>query len=82
MMINGVHITVFVRVKKGVTPYGGRRVEVMGVHENAAQNWVLGVHVPGRAVEARYRRDELENLDGSPLESASEIRLTRPWLRL
>lgn len=75
MIINGLSIPVFLRIRKGVTPYGGRRVELMRVRHD---DFVL-VSIPSRDAPATYHRDEVEALDGSPLQTVAEISAARPW---
>jgi hypothetical protein len=75
MIINGLSIPVFLRIRKGITPYGGRRVELSHVRPDES----VVVSVPGREAPAIYHRDEVEGLNGRPLQTIAEISAARPW---
>jgi len=72
MIINGLSIPVFVRIRRDVSPYGGRRVEVTRIDGD-----VLHVDIRGRDVPALYRRSEVTTLDGGDLLTVAEVSAER-----
>ena len=45
-----------VRIKKGVKPYGGKRVPLIDQYDNKVIVWI-------EPTERTYRRDEVEDID-------------------
>ena len=77
MIINGLSIPVFVRIRRDVSPHGGRRVEVTRIDGD-----MLQVDIRGRDAPAWYRRSEVTALDGGDLLTVAEVTSERPWSRV